>query len=123
MAYMDQKRKAEIAAALKKVVPKDWKYSLAVRHHSTIVMTIRTAPVERIALNLRKEKNPDYIKINEYYPEKEFDGRILPIFQNIKDAMMKGNHNNSDIMTDYFDVGWYIDIQVGEWNKPFKVLP
>lgn len=30
MAYMDQEKKAKIAAALKKVMPKDWKYSLSV---------------------------------------------------------------------------------------------
>jgi hypothetical protein len=23
-------------------------------------------------------------------------------------------------MTDYFDVGWYIDINVGKWNKPYQ---
>ena len=35
--------------------------------------------------------------------------------------MMVGNHNNSDISTDYFDVGWYIDINIGKWDKPYEV--
>ena len=34
-------------------------------------------------------------------------------------AMNVGNHNRSDLMTDYFDVGWYIDINIGRYNKPY----
>jgi hypothetical protein len=33
--------------------------------------------------------------------------------------MNMGNHDNSDIMTDYFDVGWYVDVNIGLWNKPY----
>jgi hypothetical protein len=33
--------------------------------------------------------------------------------------MMVGNHNRSDIMSDYHDVGWYVDINIGQWNKPY----
>ena len=29
------------------------------------------------------------------------------------------NHDNSDIQTDYFDVGWYVDVNAGIWNKPY----
>jgi hypothetical protein len=32
-----------------------------------------------------------------------------------------GNHDNSDSQTDYFDVGWYVDVKVGKWNKPYIV--
>ena len=43
MAHMNQEKKARIAAALKPVMPAGWKYSLAVRHSSTIVCTISEA--------------------------------------------------------------------------------
>jgi hypothetical protein len=39
---------------------------------------------------------------------------------NGKNSTVK-NHDNSDIMTDYFDVGWYVNIYVGKWNKPYNV--
>jgi hypothetical protein len=29
------------------------------------------------------------------------------------------NWDNSDISTDYFDVNYYFDINIGKWNKPF----
>jgi hypothetical protein len=34
--------------------------------------------------------------------------------------MNNGNWNNSRIEVDYFDVGWYIDVNIGKWNKPYK---
>jgi len=24
-------------------------------------------------------------------------------------------------MTDYFNVGWYIDVNIGKWNKPYVI--
>jgi len=34
---------------------------------------------------------------------------------------MKGNkwYDRSDIQTDYFDIAYYIDINVGQWNKDY----
>jgi hypothetical protein len=40
---------------------------------------------------------------------------LLKTFTAIRDAMMVSNHDNSDPMTDYFDVSWYIAINVGKW--------
>jgi len=34
----------------------------------------------------------------------------------------KDFYDNTDIMTDYFDVSHYIDIDVGRWNKPYQVV-
>ena len=31
------------------------------------------------------------------------------------------NWDNSDIMTDYFDVNYYLDVQIGKWNKNYEV--
>ena len=101
MAYMDQEKKAKISAGLKKIMPRDWKYSLAVKHHSSIVLTINAAPVDLIALNLRSDENKGkYIQVNEYYLDREYAGDVLAVF-------------------DHFDVGHYIDIHVGRWDKPF----
>jgi len=32
-----------------------------------------------------------------------------------------GNHDRSDIQSDYFDVGWYKSVNIGKWNKPYEV--
>jgi hypothetical protein len=36
--------------------------------------------------------------------------------------MNTGNWDESDIQTDYFNVGWYVDVKIGSWQKPYKVL-
>lgn len=127
MAYMNQQRKAIIAAALKKVIPAGWKYSLAVKHRSTIVLTISEAPVDLLAEvrgmvgdNLPASRGN--WGFNPYYLHNQLDAS-LKLFESIKGAMNVGNHDRSDIQTDYFDVGWYITIQIGKWDKPFVFKP
>ena len=122
MAWMNQERKTALAAGLKKIMPKGWKYSLAVRHHSTLVLTISEAPIDLVAQSLcsDEQKKRGYIDVNQYRIDGVFSGKLLKTFKAIRDAMMVGNHDNSDPMTDYFDVGWYIAINVGKWDKPFR---
>jgi hypothetical protein len=44
------------------------------------------------------------------------------LLEKIVKTLNIGNHNNSDIQSDYFDVGWYVSIKVGEWDKPYQVV-
>ncbi len=44
MAYMSQDHKKEINVLLKNIIPKTWKWSLSVRHHSAIVLTVFSGP-------------------------------------------------------------------------------
>jgi len=43
----------------------------------------------------------------------------LKFLTELKDAMNVGNYDRSDMQSDYFDVGFYIDINVGNWDKPY----
>jgi hypothetical protein len=113
MAYMFPERKAILAAELKKVMPKDWKYSLSVRHHSGIVCTIQSAPVDLVAENGGRDD------VNVYWYKEHIKGESLEVIEKIVAALNVGNHDNSDPMTDYFDVGWYVYLQFGKWDKPF----
>ena len=110
MAYMSQERKKEIHNVLKTIIPKTWKWSTAVRHHSTIILTISQAPI--LATNTSNS-------IAYSYADVIADQSIVAIFDKIYAAMHNGNHDRSDAMCDYFDVGWYVDIQLGKWDKPF----
>lgn len=126
MAYVDQSKKAKIAAALKPVMPKGWKYSLAVRHHSTIVLTITAAPFDLIgSLANSPARDPSTIThadLNTHYIREQFEDEcVADVFEAIKGALDTDNHDRSDIMTDYFDVGHYVDIKIGRWDKPFAV--
>ena len=126
MAFMSQENKAKIAAELKKVMPADWKYSLSVRHHSTIVLTISAAPVDLIAhMKMNSERgcnHKDYVQVNEYYLDRQFTGELLETFLAIRKALNTDNYDRSDIQTDYFEVGHWVNINIGRWNKPFQVI-
>jgi hypothetical protein len=120
MAYMNQEKKALIAAELKKVMPEGWKYSLRVNHHSSIVLTVSSAPVDLIGLHSNKDQwTNGYIQLNEYYLEHQYSGDVLEILKAARTALNTGNWDKSDIQTDYFNVGHYVNMHVGSFERPF----
>lgn len=64
-------------------------------------------------------KNKGYFKVNEYYLEKQFSGIALDFMMELLAIMKIGHYDHSDIMTDYFDIAWYIGINIGVWNNPY----
>lgn len=123
MAYMDQANKKRIAGLLKDALKGvDIKYTLSVHNHMTLKMTI-TSCEHDFAAAWAKDPRPGYdqsFSVNHYWLDTHYvDGPARDVLKKIVTCMMTGNHNNSDIQTDYFDVGWYIDISVGSWKKPF----
>lgn len=130
MAYMSQEKKAKIKAELRKAIPQSWKWSLAVRHHSTVVLTIRSAPVDLIDAYTSKRCSEEvraacmsqrHMECNPYHWREHFEGELLDVFSAILGALNAGNHDRSDLQTDYHDVGWYVSVCFGRWDKPFEV--
>lgn len=128
MAYMSQEKKAKIAPVVKAILKKyDVKGSLAVRNHSTLVLTIKSSKIDFIK-NFNENALPqhpakDHISVNVYHFERHFDNedKASDFLKEVITAMNDGNHDRSDIMTDYFDVGWYVDVEIGKWNKPYAL--
>ena len=148
MAYVSKEKKEEIRQAVKKVMPHDWKWSLAVKDYSKAILTISKAPVDlvkvicdsqdaheayRKALGYtvygsgsdyaRKHGNVDITASDvERLKNDGLQGRYFAkVFGQLIDAMNTGNYDNSDMMTDYFEVGHYIEVQIGSWKTPFKL--
>jgi hypothetical protein len=129
MAHMNQEKKAKIAAELKKVMPKDWKWTLGVRHHSTIILNIWSSPIDLLAHieenhkkaypEHQREKKAVAWDVNEYHLDKQFSGTLLDLFKKVVAALNTDNFDKSDPMSDYFHVGHYVDINIGRWDKPF----
>ena len=126
MAYMSQENKAKLAVEIEKVMPSDWKWTLAVRHHSTLVLTIRQAPVDLISENLVCASRPEPSSnrdLNVWHLNGEYADKLLKIFEDIKGAMNVGNWDRSDSQADICDVGWWIDINIGDCDSPFRFKP
>jgi len=133
MAYMSQEKKAKIAPVVKNILKQyGVKGSLAVRNHSTLVLNIKSGPIDFISnfntvVNDIYHREHDswkaetYIDVNPYHFQKHFSGKALEFLKKIFVAMNDGNHDRSDIQTDYFDVGWYVDVNIGRWNKPYNL--
>lgn len=113
MAFMNQERKNQLAPAIKAVLKKyGAKGTISVHNHSMLCVTIQESP-------FAVEGHDD---VNYYHIDRDYTGEKEAFLSELKDAMMFGNHNNSDIQTDYFDVGWYISISFGKWNKPHRQI-
>ncbi|MEK9955057.1 MAG: hypothetical protein VW577_06575, partial [Pelagibacteraceae bacterium] len=117
---MNQQKKAKISAALKAVVPAGWKYTLRIYNHSRIDMTITKAPVDLVAafggLNILGN-----VQVNPFHYRSAIrDESVAKVFDGIVGALNTDNYDNSDPMTDFFDVGHYVGINIGEWNRPFQ---
>jgi hypothetical protein len=113
---MSQDRKKELTPAIKAVLKKyNLKGSISVDNYSSLIVTISSGDIDFL-----KDSGRGHISVNTSWIEDHFTGRANDCLLELKAAMMTGNHDNSDIMTDYFDVGWYIDIKIGKWNKPYN---
>jgi hypothetical protein len=108
MAYISAEDTRLIRKALKEKFPKA-KFSVRKHNHIELQVVIKSAPIQI-------EVDADgYKYINHYhlhrYPENEksFYKEVLEIMNN---AGTRPNFNNSDSMTDYFHVGYWINLSV-----------
>lgn len=112
MAYMNQEKKAKIAAKMKPVLKKyGLKGSLSVHNHSSITLTIKSGKLDF---------GSDYVQVNPYWLESNYSGTVLKALQEIKQALLAADYyDRSDAQIDYFDTAYYYNINVGKWNKPY----
>jgi hypothetical protein len=137
MAYISQQEKKELAPAIKAVLKKyGVKGSIAINHHSSLVVNIKSGVLDFLGASQkyndrRAEMRGEapynvggYLQVNtswcEQWMEEIGETKIAKFYGDLIKAM-KGTrwYNNSDIMTDYFDYAYYIDINVGKWDKDY----
>jgi hypothetical protein len=131
MAYMNQDRKARLAPAVKSILKRYGVKGTLSTDLRSISLNIKSGTLDFIGnynetvgaqpggfrLGSPAEKS---IQINNYWYRDHFSDKVIRKFlEEILRALNDGNHDNSDIQTDYFDVGWYVHVNVGKWNKPY----
>jgi hypothetical protein len=133
MAYMNQERKAKIASLLKPILTKyKVKGSLSVRNHSTIVLSIKSGAIDFIQNYINtvgpNSNGVDYVHskrcldVNPYWYQEHFSGTAKKFLSEVLMAMKGADwYDRSDIMTDYFDTAYFVDVSIGQWNKPYEV--
>lgn len=115
MAFMNQEHKKELAPAIKAVMKKyKMKGSIAVKHYSTLVVNLKEGP-----LDFSENDN----RVYPYNVGDTFTGKTKEFLVELTDAMKgDGWFDKSDIMTDYFHTAYYMEVNVGKWDKPYKVV-
>lgn len=134
MAYVSQDLKYRIAPKVKEILKRhNVKGTLSVRDRSTLALTIREGAIDFISNSNETCANDPYqvahgvkpsigyIDVNPYHYEKHFSGAALSFLNEIFGAMNEGNWDKSDSQSDYFDVGWYSDINIGRYDKHYKI--
>jgi hypothetical protein len=115
MAYMNQEKKAKIAAKIKPLLKRyGLKGSLAVRNHSTIVLNIKSGKIDF---------GGDRIQVNTYWAHEHYTGVAKEfLVQAIKELKSADWYDESDAQVDYFNTAYYVDINVGQWDKPYQII-
>lgn len=87
--------------------------------YSTLHIALIEAPFDAFIDNTLtyKQLNHNFIKEDERLTEKT---RIM--FTDIIDYAQSYNYNDSDGMIDYFDFNFCLSVDIGKWDKPFKVV-
>jgi hypothetical protein len=108
MAYINAQETAQIRNALKAAFP-TIKFSVRKEHSMALHVAVLKG-------NLDLQDG----QINQYYLDDtshpEFWKQVLDIIKNGSDRKW---FDESDSMTDYFHIAFYINMRVGEWNKPY----
>ena len=118
---MNQEKKKKLAPTIKQVLKNhNMKGSLSVGNYSTLRLTLQSGPID---FNYIGRDGRTIRNINEYWYQDHFrdNPEALAFLSEVIPVMNNGNHDNSDIMTDYFDVGWYITVSLGKYDKPYIV--
>ena len=136
MAYMNQERKAKITKMLKPILAKyKVKGSLSVRNHSTIVLTLKFGAIDFIGNSNRvcgndfyqvqrgfKPTTSGYDQVNPYWFQDHYDGDAKAFLTEAFKALKSADwYDESDAMIDYFNIAYYVDVNIGKWNSPYIV--
>ncbi len=128
MAYMSQDNKKKLAPKIKSICKKyGVKASLGVDNHSTLVLNVNSGSIDFFGDTTNRANTTNYevdnghMSVNPYWYKEHFTGKALAFLSEVIPAMNVGNFNKSDPMVDYFHVGWYVDVNVGRWNKPYTL--
>lgn len=133
MAFITQDEKKALAPAIKAVLKKyGVKGTIGINHHSTLVVNIKSGVLDFIGAEnskrakraeLRREEyyaiNDNYYQANEFHAQKD-EGVYGEFFGELFAAMKAADWaDNSEAMIDYFDISYYLNVNIGKWDKPY----
>ena len=140
MPSFSQQDKKTIAPKIKALAQEyGVKCSLSVRHHTTVVLTVSAGELDFVSdynkslAEQNKTREPDrkhnlvtdgYIDICKNTIEEDFTGKCKAFLVLARQILMSVNYyEESNPIDDYYRVAYYIEIDVGRYNKPYVYTP
>lgn len=126
MAYVNQEMKKRVADALKPVLKRyGVKGTLSIRNHHALILTVKSGKIDFVSnlvgTNDIKVRD-NYLQVNPFWYQEHFNGEARDFLSDAFTALKSANwYDRSDAMIDYFDTAYYIDLNIGRWNKPYEV--
>ena len=123
MAYVSKELKKRLVALAKPIL-KEYgvKATFRVEHYTALVCTIKSAPWDLLSVFRSEEEFRGYTQLRKSSLDSfEDDPKSFEFLTKLFAALNSENFDHSDIMTDYFHVGYYLTVAVGTWEKHFVV--
>ena len=130
MAFISQDDKKTLAPAIKAVFKKyGLKGSISIKNHMTLCANVSAGRLDLIGAadqiggrpwNNHYQANA-YGATNEKYKDINID--IFNFYTELKKAMRGALwFDKSDLMTGYHHTAYFMDINIGRWNKPYQLI-
>lgn len=139
MAYVTEQIITKARLALK-ALNKEYgvKATLSGKGDSTLYLTIAEGSIDFIGnfcesteANRRQHdtkqvidwvQKHQHVSVNQYYLDSSFSGIALEYLDKAKAIMHADHYDHSDIQSDYFNCAYYLNINIGRWNKGYKLV-
>lgn len=118
MAYVTTTQVKQTREALKIAFP-DFKFMVRKGNggSSSINVSIMSGPIDFGDPNGGRTVNP-------YHVGSMYEPQCVPFLEAVIKVIKYGSerqyYDNSDPMTDYFDTAFYLDVEMGRWQKPYQ---
>lgn len=118
MAYISKEKVKSIRDQIKNAYP-NYKWSVSWRHHSTVVIILQESDLPYDNM---------HIQVNQYWLKEteKLNTKAKLIFQHIlkicNSVEACYNRNAGDPYADYGDHSYFIDLDIGQWDKPHKTI-
>ena len=114
MAYITTDQVKEKRNLIKKAFPaKDgWKFSITREHFSSLQIHIMQYPDNY-------DFGTEHAQINHFHydSDDDFGDAEKAVIKKLNDIAHLGHWDDSDIMTDYFNCAFYVNLAIGKWDR------
>lgn len=130
MAYITAEDVKAVRNALKAEFGNKFKFGVTKQHHSSVNIVVKSGPAPLDTYEMKNQRG-DMMASNGNFQVNHYHTHMYGEFQGFFDRLSEIAHtapglaggrkwfDDSDAMTDYFSTAYYVNIEVGKYDKPY----